>query len=365
MDRIVDFYFWQNASTGDLIMKHNSESAGEYAVTFSDDYLNITGTSQVMGHELGYTEGGGIFQYGGQTFLMAGYGCCFCTDGSNGFLWRADFVLGNYTLLGDKIPRYANHTSVTHAQQFSVTPVYTRDGVIPMFVGIRFGSAPDFIKSHDYQYWAPLPMFRNAQGELDMHNVTWLDSFTLDLEAPPPPPPVTPPAPWYVCSLTNLGACAEVPPFAPGAVATLSECEAQCAPVYTCNGADGCAQAPAGTPGGVATLAECTALCVECDLSGLWYGSAKGVRIYIEQMAVNASYATAKIWTVPSVWVNNATGWVTPGLLTVTGAWCGAGRCEGSVSPLESGGANCGSIDWGDDGIWCSAALEPAKCTGT
>lgn len=37
MSRIVDFYFWQNATTGALIMKHNSEAGGEYAVTFSDD----------------------------------------------------------------------------------------------------------------------------------------------------------------------------------------------------------------------------------------------------------------------------------------------------------------------------------------
>ena len=54
MTQIVDFYFWQNASTGDLIMKHNSEGAGEYAVTFSEDYLTITGTSPIFGK---YTTG--------------------------------------------------------------------------------------------------------------------------------------------------------------------------------------------------------------------------------------------------------------------------------------------------------------------
>ena len=134
-------------------MKHNSGAAGEYAVTLSDDYLSITGTSPVFGHEQGYTEGGGIFQHGGATYVMAGYGCCFCGLGSNGFLWRSDSaaVLGNYTLLGDKVPRYANGTSVTHAQQFSVTPVYTRGGVVPMFIGVRFGSAPDYVKDHDFQ----------------------------------------------------------------------------------------------------------------------------------------------------------------------------------------------------------------------
>ena len=148
MTRIVDFYFWQSASTGELIMKHNSGAAGEYGVTFSD----VTGTSPVFGHEQGYTECGGIFRHGNQTYIMAGYGCCFCPLGSNGFLWRSDTVLGNYTLLGDKVPRLANGSSVTQAQQFSVTPVYTRSGVVPMFIGIRFGSAPDRIKSHDFQW---------------------------------------------------------------------------------------------------------------------------------------------------------------------------------------------------------------------
>jgi hypothetical protein len=397
MSEIVDFYFWQNASTGDLIMKHNSEVGGEFAVTFSDDYLSITGTSAVMGHEQGYTEGGGIFQYNGDTFVMAGYGCCFCTRGSNGFLWRSDSVLGNYTLLGDKIPRYANQTAVTHAQMFSVAPIYTRAGVTPMFVGIRFGSAPDFVKDHDFQYWYPL----SFDDSNDMHNVTWVDSFSLDLFPPPPPPPVTPAAPWYSCSLMTLGACVEVPAGAPGAVASLGECETQCvpqyacsqdaigmceivpagtpganatlaaceeqcAPVFVCSGAGGCTEEPAGTPGGVATLAECAALCVQCNLSGTWVGSARGVKIFLAQTAINASAATAVVWTEPAVWPSNATGVVTPGFLTVTGGWCGGAPCVGPVSPLEAGGVNCAKITWGGaDGSWCNPDLEPTRCSNS
>ena len=221
---VVDFYFWQNATNGDLIMKHNTEAGGEFAVTFSDDYLNITATSPMFGHAQAYTEGGGIFQHGGSTFVMAGYGCCFCTRGSNGFLWRSDEPLGNYTLLGDKVPRFTNGTSITHAQQFSVTPVYTAGGVVPMFIGVRFGSAPDLVKNHDFQYWYPLTFDDNN----DLINVTWLDKFSLDLVAPPMPPLPPRSAPWYICSLTSLGACVEVPAGAPGAVATLAACKTAC-----------------------------------------------------------------------------------------------------------------------------------------
>ncbi len=147
---IVDFYFWTDQQTGRTIMKHNG-GGGESAVVLSDDYLSIVGASTVFGKELGYTEGGGIFVYGGKTFVMAGYGCCFCTLGSNGFLWGADTTLGNYTLLGDFVARNKDGSSVTHAQQFSVTPVFTSTGIVPMMIGIRFGSAPDHVKSHDFQ----------------------------------------------------------------------------------------------------------------------------------------------------------------------------------------------------------------------
>ena len=190
--RIVDHYYWQNATTGELVMKHNG-NGGEFACKMADDYLSVGNCSAMFGHELGYTEGGGIFEYGGSSYVMAGFGCCFCTLGSNGYLWKSDTgPLGNYELQGDFIARNPDKSSVTHSQQFSVTPVYTATGAVPMFIGIRFGSSPEKIKSTDFQFWAPLT-FDPTTGR--MNNVTWVDSFELDLEPPPPSPPhsFTPP----------------------------------------------------------------------------------------------------------------------------------------------------------------------------
>jgi hypothetical protein len=79
MATIVDFYFWQSLDGG-LVMKHNGKG-GEFAVSLADDYLSINATSAEFGQELGYTEGGGIFAYGGESYVMAGFGCCFCTLG--------------------------------------------------------------------------------------------------------------------------------------------------------------------------------------------------------------------------------------------------------------------------------------------
>ena len=333
----------------------------------------------------------------GQTFVMAGYGCCFCPLGSNGFLWRSDAVLGSYALLGDKVPRYPNGTSVTHAQQFSVTPVYTRGGgVVPMFIGIRFGSAPDRVKDHDFQYWFPLQF----DASNDMLNVTWLDSFELDLEAPPPPPPPpAPPAPWFVCSFTALGACVEVPAGAPGAVATLGECQAACTPRYACSPTEpgACDVVPANTPGANAsladceaacapryscatdaspgacvevagdfpgassTLAECEALCVLCDVSGTWLGDSPGVPISIAQGPAANGTAPITISAAGNPWGGNATGVARAGSLLVTGGWCGGGKCVGVVTPLEAGGPNCALVAWGA-GSWCSPEREPEKC---
>lgn len=324
----ADFYLWLTIDDK-LLMKHNG-NGGEYVATISDDFLTITNTSAIFGHELGYTEGGGIFVHGTDTYVMAGFGCCFCPLGSNGYLWRAEpgNVLGNYTLLGDFIPRHPNGSSVTQAQQFSVTPVYTSAGVVPMFIGIRFGSAPDRVKSHDYQYWYPLT-FDASTGRMD--NVTWVDSFQLDLSSPPTPPPLPPPGPpGYKCSLGASGQCFEVPASAPGASASRAACEQSC---------------------------------VLCDLSGTWFGSVPNVPILIAQEATSNVTATVTIAAPEGGWKGNATGTVHLGYLTVTGGFCGS-TCTGSISPLEDGGPPCGKIVW-DEGTWCHAGLDPACKYGT
>jgi hypothetical protein len=392
--RIVDFYFWQSLD-GTLIMKHNG-NGGETAVVLSDDYMSVANSSALFGQELGYTEGGGIFTWGGATYVMAGYGCCFCTLGSNGFLWRADSTLGTYELLGDFVPRNPDGSSVTHAQQFSVTPVYTSEGVVPMFIGIRFGSAPDYAKDHDFQFWAPL-VFDPASGR--MNNLTWIDSFSLNLTAPAPPAPVPPPpAPWFSCSFDSPGTCVEVPAGAPGSFASEDACVAACVPEYVCSsavpgGAESCVPVPPGvvpgasatceeacapvyacsavspgvcdpvphgTPGAVPSLAACQAQCILCNLGGVWYGEEKSVPITIAETPINSTARAVTISVPPGVWASNATGVAWPGMLVISGGWCD-GNCVGVVSPLEPGGPECGMITW-DDGSWCSPSVDPTNC---
>lgn len=68
--------------------------------------------------------------------------------------------------------------STTHAQQnFVITVPTTNGGIIYIWTGDRWQQAPDGIKGHEGQFWAPLSF--DANGIL--LNVTWINSFTIDM----------------------------------------------------------------------------------------------------------------------------------------------------------------------------------------
>ena len=230
----TDFELYANATTDVVLFKHNSLTnasngsvlGSQTVAVLADNYLALNGSSAPFAQAQGKTEGGGLFTRGGSAYAMSGTGCCFCPKGSNGFVYRSDGgALGAYAFLGDVIPRDGNGTAVTHAQQRSVTPIYTTAGVTHMFTGTNVGSALDGQKCHDLQYWAPLEF--DADGRV--LNMSWVSSFTLDLAPPPPPPPLPPrPDDYYLCSLTAPGTCIPVPAGAPGAQPTAGECLQQC-----------------------------------------------------------------------------------------------------------------------------------------
>ena len=231
-----------------------------------------------------------------------------------------------------------------------------------------------------------------------MHNVTWVDNFTLDVVLPPPPPPLPPPPPsWFACSYDAPGTCFEVPAGSPGAFNTSAACETRCAPEYVCGGvvhpgeciplppgvvpgasksceaacaptyvcnpaAPGtCAEAPPGTPSAWPSASACAAACVMCNLRGAWLGNEKSVAIGISYRPINATAGAVDISATPNVWGGNASGVAVAGSVTVTGGWCGKGWCTGVVSPLEAGWPPCAQIEWGA-GTWCAPAVDP-RCS--
>ncbi|KAH3756615.1 glycosyl family 43 [Pelomyxa schiedti] len=130
-------------------------------------------------------------------YVLFGWCCCFCMQGSGIMVHKAESPLGPYvtqsgdiactesTLDAGAFPtpgqgcQYADpeSTSVTKSQQNYVFPVSTLTGVEYIWTGDRWQQSPDGLKSHDPQYWVPLEFTSSG----DILPVSWIDSFTLDL----------------------------------------------------------------------------------------------------------------------------------------------------------------------------------------
>jgi len=323
----ANLYLYFNVTADKLLLQYNGR-ADVYVCTIKDDFL----TPEVcevgsQNNSFGYIEGGGVFEHGGATFVMAGHGCCFCTLGSNGYVWRSNNGdLGNYSYIGNIVPVAPNGTSVTHAQQFGITPIYTTQGPVPMYIGIRFGQAPDFHKNHDPQFWYPI-QFDESNNPLP---VSWIDNFTLDLAPPPAPPPVPrPPPPWYKCSLSSSNKCFEVPANTSGSFEAADKCAEAC-PLPL------------------------------CWIGGTWWGvpNTTGAHVEIVQTSINTTSAAVTISS--QWWSTHTTGFVQRrGVVVVgPGGFCGEKECTGIISPLVDNGPLCSKISW-YNGVWCNPSLDP------
>jgi hypothetical protein len=197
-----DLYLWTDTTdpaNPTTYLKHNGPPppgetrAAHYVSQLSADLLSVVpgATSPAMmipalpvppffqGDWPTCSEGGGIFSAGGRWFVMGGTCCCFCAQGGNAYVWAADSPLGPYTLLDNEGIVAWNATLgkyVTGAQQFSVAALPTSSGILPMFIGQRFGSADDGLKCHDYQFWAPMHVVNGIPQQ-----IPWIDEWTVEI----------------------------------------------------------------------------------------------------------------------------------------------------------------------------------------
>ena len=197
-----DSYFWFDKPSGVHYVKHNGPPpAGEkrgahYVARLAPDLLSVVfnASSPAMlvpalpvppsyqGAWPSCSEGGGMFEHGGRFYVMAGACCCFCHAGANAYVWMSSTgPLGEYVLQDDigVIPfNVSTQQYLTGAQQFSVAQLPTATGSLPMYIGQRFGSAPDGLKCHDLQYWAPLTV---APATGQVAEMAWVDEFSVQL----------------------------------------------------------------------------------------------------------------------------------------------------------------------------------------
>eukprot|EP01051_Picozoa_sp_SAG22_P001971 SAG22_NODE_83_length_21704_cov_58.556584_14_plen_197_part_00 len=179
---------------------------------------NLTDVAETSGQIKVPGEGGGIFEREGKWYLMQGSGCCFCWSGDDANMFESTTgPFGPYTAQGDIIncshtqhrgypgqgvtsnltcggpgPGYeasCNNAASSQcvegapergpgAQQFGVFDIpLAGNKTAYLYVGIRYGSAPDGNKCREFQYWDAME-FGPTGHALPLR---FKDEVTLDL----------------------------------------------------------------------------------------------------------------------------------------------------------------------------------------
>jgi hypothetical protein len=125
------------------------------------DYLASTGQfSPVLGKDC---EAPALFSHAGNYYALFDSTCCFCSQGSGARVLVASKPLGPYIEIGN-INRSPDGTFTVAAQQTFVARVPSANGLLYLWMADRWGSTPDGIKGHDFQFWSPLDF--NSDGSL-------------------------------------------------------------------------------------------------------------------------------------------------------------------------------------------------------
>ena len=99
--------------------------------------------------------------------------CCFCPAGSGARVYTATSPLGPFTERSN-IDRVPEGNPVIAAQQTWVAAIPTTDGPALIWMGDRWGSRPDGVKGHDFQFWSAPLRFGADDNILPIENVpTW------------------------------------------------------------------------------------------------------------------------------------------------------------------------------------------------
>ncbi|MFW5829907.1 MAG: family 43 glycosylhydrolase [Planctomycetota bacterium] len=160
----------------------------------TDDYLGGTGaTSATLGSNC---EAPVLFRKDDTYYALFDTTCCYCPDGTGIQVHTASDPLGPYTYRGnvnrdlDADPRSipspgtepgsGRPDATVPAQQRRVEWIQTIEGPVLLWIGDRWGSAPDGIKGHDATYWTPLAFEDDGM----LAALRWRDSFTIRIDVP-------------------------------------------------------------------------------------------------------------------------------------------------------------------------------------
>ena len=129
-----------------------------------------------------------LFERNGWYYLAYGHVCCFCAEGGGAVLLVARHPLGPWKETGvDLNPRRGKGGKcgatipVQNNHVFQIANGFERQYV---FVADLWRTAPDGLKSHDLQFWAPLTFDDSVEPPLPHGPLEWIDGFEIQLPIP-------------------------------------------------------------------------------------------------------------------------------------------------------------------------------------
>jgi hypothetical protein len=97
--------------------------------------------------------------------------CCFCKEGSGARVYVASSPLGPYVEKGN-INRGADRAPIVSGQQASIARIPTPEGEALIWIADRWGSRPDGVKGHDFQFWSAPLRFDGEGNILPIENLS-------------------------------------------------------------------------------------------------------------------------------------------------------------------------------------------------
>ena len=125
------------------------------------DYLGSTGeASEILARNC---EAPVMFRRNNLYYALFDACCCFCPAGSGARVFTAASPLGPFTERPNINRQTGNGTPIVAAQQTWVARLPAPEGTAFIWMADRWGSRPDEIKGHDFQFWsAPLKFGRDG-----------------------------------------------------------------------------------------------------------------------------------------------------------------------------------------------------------
>jgi len=170
--------FVDDDGTGYLIYTSIGEGHGISIERLSDDYRASTGAnSGILSRG---DEACALFRRQDTYYALFDSTCCFCPGGSGAKVFTAPAVFGPYTFRGN-INRQATpcgNVPIINAQQAHVARFPSTQGPLYIWTGDRWGSRPDGIKGHDFQFWSA-PLQFGDDGSIQ--TLAWINEWEFSL----------------------------------------------------------------------------------------------------------------------------------------------------------------------------------------